>query len=1044
MREGTQFSYISSDILKEEDAKIKVITESFGEEFNINFKTTNIEWFKENNEKMDVNDFFKEINNYIKNTEKLLSKIFELYERDDLEVGFFEKKEGYKDYLYINIEGKKYKFDMVKLRTNTSKSIFKNLIKEAIYNKLKTDFPKSFANYQEYKNSYSSATTNTKYKTPLHHQLGTNAKEYHQEKITDLFNKYIGLEVVNAEKTGEIVRETTTDGKIPKKVATIREDAKHTLIFPLSEEEVKKYKKEVKGDEKNKLNEKIIELHEFILSQNLFKKVEVDMTVNKTIDAKIEQLNKVQSTIEQTNSQNLSIDKPFIYRIRKIYEKRNIEGMYIEDKENINDTIVVDPNFPGAFIHELAHLIDFKKFKKDDIRNYIIKKYKSKIKLEDFSDNLKYYLEITKPTEIIARLMELAYLKKYPNEEKNIIRLVDNKEFYEMRSKTYFNFEEFKSSDWEELIAIYDVFFEDVLSKSEKEEKLDWLKINKESTYLNEGESHFSYFRTEEDKEKTALLKILRAYNPEITQKMFDDIRENPNNSYHIKDEGLVMLFYYFLSTDKLNQYNNVNRIVPEIYMAHNLGNYKVIREEFNKIDSGLLTKLLNANKEFKRFNGYLVHRNNKDTIKKSLDNIGKKFPIFEDIELELKDSLFNLVLDADYGLFNLLNTQNINEIIKKDANVFLNEILEITNTSFEKSKNYKARSFIEKLYYYNNYRNYSNIKNDFPIVNKEDVKEILKYIVKNNVHFNFYYQRDSQDGNIAEELESIKQAYADGYPVLEKIDDEFVNRVMNDIEYILRKSIKKITKNEYFAFKEVKIPNFLNKEGFELLVRNAENKEDLKKFISVYSKGKTISELKEIDIYKYLSKEDKEDLNIKMEIMIKKEIPEMESQKELFLKKDFLKNIIDMIPNFNNKDMNSLLRAKSVLNIINKLYIKIETIENNKIQKEDIKESIKRESTLKEIIFEEKKLLLEEGLEKEEISEMLNNDILFRSYIEEIELLEKIKSINDKNDIDSDELIDLYHKQIQILIGLLGSGGLSLFKDKSLEIEKKQILSKV
>lgn len=169
---------------------------------------------------------------------------------------------------------------------------------------------------------------------------------------------------------------------------------------------------------------------------------------------------------EQISRLKINCEHKFTLKFRKLgnYKAR---GMYFNESvivaEEVRDT--------SALLHEIAHFIHMsnQNIYESEFVNYMIEKLGKRINFDninellknDFVKKPKYY---TSHKEIIARALEIAAL--IANEQSRVIfssgeyELIKSREYYELREGVYFDFNSFDEQTKEEMLNLWELFYE--------------------------------------------------------------------------------------------------------------------------------------------------------------------------------------------------------------------------------------------------------------------------------------------------------------------------------------------------------------------------------------------------------------------------------------------------------------------------------------------------------------------------------------------------------------------------------------------------------
>lgn len=262
---------------------------------------------------------------------------------------------------------------------------------------------------------------------------------------------------------------------------------------------------------------------------------------------------KVFKVISQIERLKINIKEKFVLKFRKLgnYKAR---GLCI----NTLGIIAEDVRDSSALIHEMAHYIHLSNTQVFESKfvNYMIDKLTQKVDLNnvpvDAQSNIakkeEYY---TSREEVIARALEIAAL--FANESSRVIwsdadlDLIKSRAFYEEYEGIYFNFNSFDDNTKEEMLKLWELFYETSYSEVSNTDIDLFVKID---TKFRRTQKDILELLKEADRLSTRELKELYSF---VNMENIDLIINNKPNSLGIENLALVLF-------QKINLWSGMNQ----------------------------------------------------------------------------------------------------------------------------------------------------------------------------------------------------------------------------------------------------------------------------------------------------------------------------------------------------------------------------------------------------------------------------------------------------------------------------------------------------
>ena len=228
-------------------------------------------------------------------------------------------------------------------------------------------------------------------------------------------------------------------------------------------------------------------------------------------------LEKMLHLVKQVEKLKLNTSVKFTLKARKLGNLK-VRGAFFPNQlivaEDVRDT--------SAIVHEIGHLIHLKNLEDNKFVNYMIDKLTPMIKLdEDVSDSKRVYYN--EPTEVVARACEIAAL--FAKEEGRLIiddedfEVIKSREFYTQNEGIYFNFTKFNDKTKEEMLALFELFYETGPDEVVGSKYDNFIKIDTQYTKTKKELSFHDMMKREALKkirELKALYSLVNSKNIEI------------------------------------------------------------------------------------------------------------------------------------------------------------------------------------------------------------------------------------------------------------------------------------------------------------------------------------------------------------------------------------------------------------------------------------------------------------------------------------------------------------------------------------------------
>jgi hypothetical protein len=863
---------------------------------------------------------------------------------------------------------------------NNFSEVFYNVFYEELLEKVGEPF-KSFArDAKDFKTKYNLIKKETSSDDKVLGYLLEQSKERIKDGLEGIFTAYFNNPLTIALKKKEEMAVKMN----PKTVATIYEDAQHTIVFPLSEEEIKKYEK---TSVKNQI---ITEINELVKSptNKFFKKVEVDISDSREVENQVENLKKVKETLEVINAQNLTLADKFVFRIRKFGKHdskyRILNGVYMPANQEIQDpTIAVKTGVggAGAVMHELAHLIDLTQFANDPMRNTLVSYLVGKVDTNNMRKQEKVYY--TKPTEVIARYIELGHTLKYPETSEHLIRLSKPVDYYKQNSAIYFDFANWGEQEKSNAIDFYDVFCENTMGKETKETVYAGLFNDyktKRQEQREQTKTTTSKLTAEQLAEKR-LLTVLREYDSEMVKYVLDSTaRKEKNGEYNeFSQVENITMFLSFLGAGVLTPYNR---------QADLKDRTTVKIEQMARVNAESLGHIVNAFKQLSPEQQLEVigSQGQVSDLAKILRLVQLKnwrsSTTINGIRarmLELNTDITNFEMKSDYGMLNAASQSDINNYIQNHGEKF-NEIL---GDMLDKStQDQKIKQTIELF-------DIMTKEDGFGVViTDEDVKLLyLSLIDYGNRHGKYTVTRQVDQKNqvltnlimgMYSELDSLRWSNT----VL--TETMFEKMVDERLEFFLSKKNKgsvQIPADLILRDKTYNLPEVLkSKETIQQLIKN--NNPATQSLLNAIKDS--MSPLQVLEMFKdSLTEEEIKFFRAKQQYQISKVIPQLKAQFTELSKIDLTKELVKITGITDEKSLSNIPRTKAILSLVKGVQVSFEQIEYLK----ELSESVKAGTA---VVFEydgfEDNLIYANNDDEESLNKVMDSLPMMTEMIEELD----------------------------------------------------------
>lgn len=222
-------------------------------------------------------------------------------------------------------------------------------------------------------------------------------------------------------------------------------------------------------------------------------------------------LEKMTNLVKQIEELKLNTSVKFTLKARKLGNLK-ARGVFFQNQlivaEDIRDT--------SAIIHEIGHLIHLTRFEENKFVNYMIDKLTPMIEFDDEISPAKenYY---KKPTEVVARACEIAGL--FAKEEGRLViddsnfEIIKSREFYTQYKGIYFNFTDFDKTTKEELLALFELFYETGPDEVVESRYDNFIKIDTQYTKIKKELSFYEMLQKEQRKQKKELKALYALVN---------------------------------------------------------------------------------------------------------------------------------------------------------------------------------------------------------------------------------------------------------------------------------------------------------------------------------------------------------------------------------------------------------------------------------------------------------------------------------------------------------------------------------------------------
>lgn len=229
---------------------------------------------------------------------------------------------------------------------------------------------------------------------------------------------------------------------------------------------------------------------------------------------------KMEKLVKQIEQLKLNASFKFTLKARKLgnYSAR---GLFMQSQlivaEDVRDTT--------AILHEIGHLIHLVDFSQDNFVNYLISKLTPMVTVpEELASKTAYYLE---PTEVVARACEIAGLfakeagdETLSNDEG--FALIKSRAFYEAFSGIYFDFHEFDETTKQELLALYELFYQS--EKGTRPANIDnFVKIDTRFKRVEKEKSFHNFMNELKNKKERELRALYSLVNSEAIASIFEN-----------------------------------------------------------------------------------------------------------------------------------------------------------------------------------------------------------------------------------------------------------------------------------------------------------------------------------------------------------------------------------------------------------------------------------------------------------------------------------------------------------------------------------------
>ena len=232
-------------------------------------------------------------------------------------------------------------------------------------------------------------------------------------------------------------------------------------------------------------------------------------------------LEKMTHLINQIEKLTLNTSVKFTLKARKLGNIK-ARGAFFSNQlivaEDVRDT--------SAIIHELGHLVHLITLEDNKFVNYLISKLTPMIELDDETPNSKieYYY---KPTEVVARACEIAALfakeKGLLNIEDNDFEIIKSREFYTENGGKYFNFFNFDEKTKEELLALFELFYQTSPGSIDESKYDNFVKIDTQFRKTKKQLGFYDLIKKEQAKQKKELKALYSLVNSQNIDMIFSN-----------------------------------------------------------------------------------------------------------------------------------------------------------------------------------------------------------------------------------------------------------------------------------------------------------------------------------------------------------------------------------------------------------------------------------------------------------------------------------------------------------------------------------------
>ena len=230
-------------------------------------------------------------------------------------------------------------------------------------------------------------------------------------------------------------------------------------------------------------------------------------------------LEKMTHLINQIEKLTLNTSVKFTLKARKLGNIK-ARGAFFSNQlivaEDVRDT--------SAIIHELGHLVHLITLEDNKFVNYMISKLTPMIELNDDvpKSKIEYYY---KPTEVVARACEIAALfaqeKGLLNIEDDDFEIIKSKGFYAADSGKYFNFLEFDDETKEEMLALFELFYQTSPDCIDEGKYDNFVKIDTKFRRTKKEVEFYDLIKRERAKQKKELKALYSLVNTQNIEMIF-------------------------------------------------------------------------------------------------------------------------------------------------------------------------------------------------------------------------------------------------------------------------------------------------------------------------------------------------------------------------------------------------------------------------------------------------------------------------------------------------------------------------------------------